>query len=231
MRVQIGCSQRVSADLGRAQTIKGDANQPRKSSFGRQANRGGQRIKTIPCEFFGGDVSPDVAGCNAFSNEIADHVEHLPPRPPNLIAAMKEHRKLRVVVVARRTGHMRVGFEHCRKPPMCVRRSVASLCQVPEVLGNLPLVPSRKDGLDIGKVFVERCPSDTGGFRYSRHSDRPEAMLGDERCGGVKRRLPHRMAVCLDRLVPELGHQETMHRRAVLDNMNRQETWCIDKSG
>ncbi len=51
--------------------------------------------------------------------------------------------------------------------------------------GNVPLVPSGQNRIEIGEVLIERCPPDTSLLGDLRHRYRTQAMLDYERRNGV----------------------------------------------
>jgi hypothetical protein len=100
----------------------------------------------------------------------------------------------------------RVGLEHGVEPLTCIPCAIAKRRELPEVAGDLSLVPSSEDRLHVGEVPVERRTPDTGLCGDLRHRDRPQAVLGDQRRRGVERCVPHGLAVLLDRGVPKPRH-------------------------
>lgn len=87
---------------------------------------------------------------------------------------------------------------------------VPDLCQIGQVVGDLPVVPGEQDRLDIREVLVQRGPSDAGLLGDLRHRDRAHSALGGQSRGGVQNRVAHGAAVRLDRLVPHLRRQASL---------------------
>ena len=98
-----------------------------------------------------------------------------------------------------------------------------------EVLGDESFVPGDEDGLDVGVVLVQRRSADPGLLGDLGHRHRPEPVLRHERGSGVEGRIPDRLAMLLDRLVPELRHKPQCTRCLRLRQFVLTETLCIDK--
>jgi hypothetical protein len=76
------------------------------------------------------------------------------------------------------------------------------------VARNVPFVPGDQYGFDVREVLVQRGTSDAGLLGDLCHRHRPQPVLGHQRHGGVKDGIAHFAPVGLDRLLPELWHQQ-----------------------
>ena len=122
----------------------------------------------------------------------------------NAVAPVQQVGQLRTLVLL--MGHEGVGRENGPKTVQGVVEVVPHLGEVGQVVGGLALVPGNDDGVDVGEVLVERCPSDTGGVGDARHGHRGQPVIADQAPHGVEDGVTYLSAVTLDRLVPELRH-------------------------
>jgi hypothetical protein len=103
-----------------------------------------------------------------------------------------------------------------------IRAAVTHLDQVLQVVADLALVPGPQDRLDVGKVLVQGGAPDSGVLCDPRHRHRGEAVLGDQCRGGVQHGGAYGGTVRVDRLVPQLGHADSIRPAHMA-------TLCIDR--
>src|ERR1017187_9307455 len=69
-------------------------------------------------------------------------------------------------------GHQRVSLKHGFEPPGDVTGLVPDACEMLQVAADLALVPGDQDGLNVGKVLIQRRPPDAGLRGDLRHRPR-----------------------------------------------------------
>jgi hypothetical protein len=108
-------------------------------------------------------------------------------------------------------GHQRVSLKHGFEPPGDVTGLVPDACEMLQVAADLALVPGDQDGLNVGKVLIQRRPPDAGLRGDLRHRHRRQPMLGHQPRRSIQGRVAHRTAVLLDRIGPQLRHQTIVY--------------------
>jgi len=184
-------------------------------------------VEAVGRQLDGADVSTDVAGFCGLLQEAFDQAVEMLLGSVDVLPSMQDRRELGAVVLV---GDERVRLEYGREPLERIAVLIPDRGELLEVAVDLTLVPGDQDRLDIREVLVERRASDPGLLRDLRHGHRERSALGHQCRGGVQRRIAHRPAVCLDRLIPQLRHRRQHTLRRVADELTLTETLCLVNS-
>lgn len=166
-------------------------------------------MKAIGRELTRRNVLPKIARQRGLADQILKKPVEPLARTHDMRAPMENAREVAAVahVFVR---NLRVGSEHRFQTLKRIARTVSNLGELLEVRGDLFLMPSHQDRIDIRKVFVQRGAPDPGHLGYLRHRDRRKTVLRDQVRGRHEDRVAHFVTVRLDRRVPEFRHRLSM---------------------
>lgn len=187
-------------------------------------------MEAVVGELVGGDVDSDGSGRDGVDQERSDEFVEVVVGVGDVRALMQGQRDLGVVVAVCLVADGGVGVEDDLESRSGVVVFVSYLGEHREVASDLAFVPGEEDRFDVGEVLVERGSSDAGVFGDARHRDREQAIVGDERRGGVEHRVADLAPVLVDRVGPQLGHPTSIHRAEIADMMTLTETLCLYKT-
>lgn len=100
-----------------------------------------------------------------------------------------------------------IGKQDGLESPNRVRVPGPDSLKVLQVRGHLSPVPAGEDFLDVLEILVERRSTYAGFLSNASHREAMQAFCGRQRGRPVHDGLGHRVAVGLNGVVPELGHE------------------------
>jgi hypothetical protein len=128
---------------------------------------GCQGVQAVLGELGDWDVAADLARAGALSYQLTDELNESLMGSHHVLTLVKGSAQVTPAAVA--PGQMRVSSEDLTEAFTRVSRFVSDGNQPLEVAGNLPLVPSGQNGVNVGEVLVQRGPADAGRLRDAGH--------------------------------------------------------------
>ncbi len=134
-------------------------------------------------ELIGGDIIPNVPRGDGVDQDLPQYLAQLALSVVmSPLVAVHQGGQLRVPMTSGSVRDKGVRVEDGRQTIERVRGALARVRQFLQVVVDLALMPRLKDGLHVGEVLVEGCPSDPRLLCDLRHRHRAEALLGNEPC-------------------------------------------------
>lgn len=164
----------------RLERAKGDVDETLDSRLRSQILGGSDGVDAEFGQLAGRCVVSHAAGLSGVGYESLDEVLELTLGLGDVFAAVDQGCEFGLMVVACLVDVESVGGEDRFESFTGCGRSVADLDEVVDVGVDVTLMPSVKDGLHVGEVFVEGGAAYAGLLGYLRHGHRPEPLLGDE---------------------------------------------------
>jgi len=178
-------------------------NQPSHGRLGREVIGSGEGMKAVARELSGGDIASDLTVLDPCVEQVFDERRECLLRMSDVVTLVQQCSKfVTVVLVPDERVRRQDGMQSLdRTNPLS--REFRELFQMST---DLAFVPRMQDRVHVREVLVQRGAPDADLLRHLRHRHGAEPTPSNQRCGGVHDRLPHRSAMLLDRLRPQLGH-------------------------